>query len=191
MKNHPRHFNFPAVIPESEKDPLRPLYLAVFLFWGLGYVLYFWALFWPPTPQWGRDFMLSMMSTMGALESAARVAAVFHHDPFPAQVVIMYCGVGAIILTCWFAVWFAYCRDARATFLIPDKEESSAYALVKSVLLYMTMTFFGVMISYGLFGHLFPVLIRKMFNFILPDSAQFLTCCLPPSCHHSLLLFLR
>jgi len=61
---------------------------------------------------------------------------------------------------------------ARATFLIPDKEESSAYALVKSVLLYMTMTFFGVMISYGLFWASFPGFDPKDVQF---HSARFST----------------
>ena len=46
--------------------------------------------------------MMWAMPTVQALDSAARVGAIKGTDPFPAQVVILYCAWGAILLTLWY-----------------------------------------------------------------------------------------
>ena len=100
----------PGIMKMFAKDnPWRSVYLALALFLITGYVFYF-AAYLLPTPQWGRDLMTWAMPTVAALDSAARVAAIKGTDPFPAQVVILYCAWGSILLT----VWYVYAGTCNA-----------------------------------------------------------------------------
>jgi len=84
----------------AKNNPWRPIYIACVLFLVIGYLFYFSA-YLLPTPQWGRELMIWAMPTVKGLDSAARVGAIRGTDPFPAQVVILYCALGSILLTVW------------------------------------------------------------------------------------------
>src|SRR5580765_2204366 len=81
----------------SRDNPTRPLFLAYLLFLFIAYVLYLTAYF-MPTPYWGRELMAWATPTVQGLDTAARVAVERQTDPFPAQVVILYCALGMVVL---------------------------------------------------------------------------------------------
>lgn len=64
----------------------------------IGYMLYFYALAIPEPPVWATDWIQQLASIVKALKTAARVST----HPFPAQVIILYCAFGSILLTGYF-----------------------------------------------------------------------------------------
>ncbi|MFZ1180456.1 MAG: hypothetical protein WAN92_02870 [Herbaspirillum sp.] len=81
----------------SRDNPARPLFLVYLLFLFIGYVLYL-AAYFMPTPHWGRELMTWATPTVQGLDTAARVALEKQTDPFPAQVVVLYCALGMVVL---------------------------------------------------------------------------------------------
>ena len=88
----------------SRANPWRPIYSGLILFLVIGYSLFFLAYFFP-TPQWGKALMVYFAPIVKGLNYATRVSALKGEDPFPAQVVILYCAWGSIVLTIWNLYW--------------------------------------------------------------------------------------
>ncbi len=105
----------------------RPVLLACIVFLVTGYALYLGAL-WLPPPQWGRELMAWCMPAVKALDSAERVGIISGRDPFPAQVVILYCALGSILLIAWCLFCFGYSHQAREMSLMPylDQDKNGA-----------------------------------------------------------------
>jgi hypothetical protein len=105
----------------------RPVLLACIVFLATGYALYLGAL-WLPAPRWGRELVAWCMPVVKALDSAERVGIISGRDPFPAQVVILYCALGSILLIAWCLFWFGYSRQAREVSLMPylDQDKNGA-----------------------------------------------------------------
>lgn len=83
-----------------KNNPWRPIWIACILFIALGYGLYFIASM-APTPEWGRELIEYLAGSVKALDTAAQVAALKGNDPFPAQIVILYCAIGSILFAGW------------------------------------------------------------------------------------------
>lgn len=97
----------------SKDNPARPLYLTCLVFFLVGQALYL-AAYFMPTPHWGRELMTWATPTVQGLNTAARVAVERQTDPFPAQVVILYCAVGMVVLI---GGWGLFCICGNRDFL--------------------------------------------------------------------------
>src|SRR5438128_6256237 len=101
----------------SKEYPWRPIYLSFPTLLSSDLLFYF-AAYLLPTPKWGRDLMTWAMPILNRLDSAVRVGAIKGTDPFPAQVVILYCSSGSILLMGWALFWVCYSREARKASLL-------------------------------------------------------------------------
>lgn len=96
----------------SKDNPDRPIWLVCIVFAVLGYALYFAALL-LPTPEWGRELIEYFATSVKALDTAERVATLKGNDPFSAQVVILYCAWGSVVLTGWGLYAWAFNKQVR------------------------------------------------------------------------------
>lgn len=80
----------------------RPLLCGSLLYLGTGYLLYFAAMSLGQTPEWAFGFIEGMKTVVKATATAVRVGERLEANPFPAQVVIMYCALSTSFLTAWF-----------------------------------------------------------------------------------------
>jgi hypothetical protein len=79
----------------------RPFWAGLLVNLVLGYSLYFIALAEQKPPTWAIGYIELLKPTVTALNTAARVS----DHPFPAQVMILYAAVSAVLLS----VYFVYC----------------------------------------------------------------------------------
>ena len=80
--------------------PWRFMWLAVFIFAAIGYSLFFFALF-IPIPSDLKESLTDFMPSIGSLVTAAKIAKLKAEDPFAIQILILYCALGAILLSIW------------------------------------------------------------------------------------------
>lgn len=93
-------------------NPWRPILLACAVFLFAGYCLYLMAVIFP-APLWALMVIEWFMPIVRSLHSAANVAALHGQSPFPAQVVILYCAWGSIVLTVWCVYHCFFTRPLR------------------------------------------------------------------------------
>jgi len=93
-------------------NPWRPILLACTVFLLAGYCLYLMAVIFP-APSWALMVIEWSTPTVRALHSAANVAELRGQSPFPAQVVILYCAWGSIVLTAWCVYHCFFTRPLR------------------------------------------------------------------------------
>lgn len=99
-----------------KKQPLwpeqQPLLVAGAIYLALGYALYFAALSVEP-PVLVLGWIEDMKPFVKGLRTASRVAVLRNETAFPAQIVILYCAFGTILLAAW-AVWYSTAVQFRA-----------------------------------------------------------------------------
>lgn len=136
----------------SKDNPLRPVFVACVLFLIAAYFLYFAALLFP-TPEWGRELMTWAMPMVRNLDSAARVSAMKGTDPFPAQLVILYCVLGSIALMVWCLFWFYHSREACNSSLLQlfNLQRNSWRSRVRALYMGISGAFIPVLVLYGIF----------------------------------------
>ncbi len=86
----------------SRDNPARSLLLVCLFYILMGYVLFFAARL-LPTPAWGSAFMAWWAPVIKAIQTATRVGLFKGHDPFPIQLVILYCVLGTPLLVLYSA----------------------------------------------------------------------------------------
>lgn len=84
----------------------QPLLAAGSLYLAVGYALYFAALSVAQPPALALEWIEEMKPFIKSLHTASRVAAVRNDTAFPAQIVIVYCTFGMVLLAAW-AVWYS------------------------------------------------------------------------------------
>ncbi len=100
----------------SRDNPARPVLLVCFSYIVIGYVLFFAARA-LPTPVWGPDFMAWWAPVIKAIHTATRVGLLKDHDPFPIQLVILYCVLGMPLLVLYSAKIEYFNKRARERLL--------------------------------------------------------------------------
>lgn len=82
----------------SRDNPSRPLIMVCTTYAIVCYALFFiaWLL---PTPEWAPTLMAWFAKTIKAIAVSTRVGELNGYDPFPIQVVILYCAVGITPIT--------------------------------------------------------------------------------------------
>ncbi|EJM98408.1 hypothetical protein [Herbaspirillum sp. YR522] len=133
----------------DKSRPWRPIYMGALAFAGIGYGLFF-AAYFLPTPQWGRELVTWAMPFMGGLRSAQEVGALMRADPFPAQVVVLYCAWGTFVMAIWFAGWSWGWPALRLKILCGYKANMKPKDRTKARLIFMT--FFGLPLTTMLLG---------------------------------------
>ena len=93
-------------------------------FVGVGYLLYFSAL-WLPVPQWMHGLTEALVPLVGSLRSAARVANEAGANPFPAQLMITYGVIGCLLLPFAFC-WHVHLSPQRRTRWLDDMAANNA-----------------------------------------------------------------
>lgn len=143
----------------SRDNPWRLIYLGLILFLVIGYSLFFLAYFFS-TPEWGKALMAYFAPIVKRLNNAARVSALTGGDPFPAQVVILYCAWGSIVLTIWNLYWGIFKSALREAAiekfhaLLTDKKHKCTRT--KLVLYGLLMPVFLVFLGYVAFWSFSP-----------------------------------
>jgi|CXWL01.1.fsa_nt_gi preprotein translocase subunit SecY len=79
----------------------RPFLVGFLVNVVIGYTVYFVALAHPEPPPWAISYIEQLKPTVKALDIAARIS----DRPFPAQVMILYAAISAVLLT----LYFIYC----------------------------------------------------------------------------------
>lgn len=93
----------------------QPILAAASLYLALGYALYFAALSVAQPPVLVLEWIEEMKPFIKSLHTASRVAAVRNETAFPAQIVIVYCTFGMVLLAAW-AAWSSTDAQFRAKF---------------------------------------------------------------------------
>lgn len=90
----------------SRDNPSRPLIMVCTTYAIVCYALFFiaWLL---PTPEWAPTLMAWFAKTIKAIAVSTRVGELNGYDPFPIQVVILYCVFGTLPIALY-VIKFAY-----------------------------------------------------------------------------------
>lgn len=130
----------------AKENPWRPSQIACGVFVFLGYIFYFLALL-VPTPKWGRMLMEYMTPSIQGLHTVTAVAAKTGGDPFPAQVVILYCAISLLVLMVWFILHYTLNVSVKKAFLQsilmmnPDKRPTRLRLFVSGLFLVLAFLF--------------------------------------------------
>lgn len=82
------------------RNTLRRILCVCLIFMLTGYALYFAALEVSP-PSWAIAVVKMSAPTLKALSSAGQIANLRGQNPFPIQVIILYCAGGSLLLSGW------------------------------------------------------------------------------------------
>lgn len=85
-----------------KKEPILGI---IFLYLLLGYALYFAALSVEPSGL-NLGWFEALKAYVKSIRTATRVAALRNESAFPAQIIIMYCAIGTVLVAAW-AAWYS------------------------------------------------------------------------------------
>lgn len=91
---------------------VRPLLGSFLVNVAIGYTLYFVTLAQPEPPAWAIGYIEHLKPTIRALDVAAQLS----DHPFPAQVMILYAALSAVLLTMYYVYCVFLVKDIRQEF---------------------------------------------------------------------------
>ncbi|HEY8095332.1 MAG TPA: hypothetical protein VIE65_04455 [Methylobacter sp.] len=118
----------------KKNNPWHPVFAALSIFIVGGYVLYLSALL-LPSPLWAVNTIEWFKPIVKSLQTAASVGLLHQENPFPAQVVILYCALATIVLILFCSYWLSFHREVYEVTLAnyenkPSKEKASKRKLL-------------------------------------------------------------
>lgn len=124
----------------------QPLLAAASLYLAVGYALYFAALSVAQPPVLVLEWIEDMKPFIKSLHTASRVAVLRNETAFPAQIVIVYCTFGMVLLAAW-AAWSSTDAQFRAKFranaiTVFAKEGYSRFRLVFPAIIFLALPVF-------------------------------------------------
>lgn len=101
--------------PNAEIKHWRLVWYACLWFVAVGYAIFLLAAY-LPAPVLGKEVVAYLSDLVKALRTAVKVAALDGSDPFPVQVIILYCAFGSILLAGWCLYWGCLLKESRRSY---------------------------------------------------------------------------